>query len=244
MPCLCVDGALLRIYGHKVAKSGELDVLAEVDDFSLLAALLSDGQVPALLLRRAEAAGADPTGEFCAAAGAGPWRLGAGWSARGTVDGHQLVLVQTGSTDGLPAPVTPGSPVGFGMVRRGWDGARLTLVDTLQAFELARARGTSVRFDEEWVAATLLAAGDRLGPACEDARAVAERSSHIADAVSAFADHGLSVVGAARALQVHPNTVIYRLDRWRSLTGWDARSFAGLAKSMAALELAGQAAAS
>jgi DNA-binding PucR family transcriptional regulator len=66
---------------------------------------------------------------------------------------------------------------------------------------------------------------------------VAAQAGHLADAVEAFADHGLSVVAAARALHVHPNTVIYRLGRWQTLTGWDPRTFRGLALSIASLRL-------
>jgi len=42
-------------------------------------------------------------------------------------------------------------------------------------------------------------------------------------------------------MHLHPNTVKYRLERWRQLTGWDARTWDGLSASMLALGLfAGQ----
>ena len=46
--------------------------------------------------------------------------------------------------------------------------------------------------------------------------------------VEAFATADLNVTRAAQALQVHPNTVRYRLDRIAAETGLDPRTFAGL----------------
>jgi DNA-binding PucR family transcriptional regulator len=77
----------------------------------------------------------------------------------------------------------------------------------------------------------------RLADVTAQGQALAAQSGHLSDAVEAFAEHGLSVVAAARALHVHPNTVIYRLERWHTLTGWDPRTFRGLAMSIASLRL-------
>lgn len=50
------------------------------------------------------------------------------------------------------------------------------------------------------------------------------RTSHLMDAVRAFARSGFSVSAAARDIHLHANSVTYRLDRWQHLTGWDART--------------------
>ncbi|MFG2350551.1 helix-turn-helix domain-containing protein [Streptomyces phaeochromogenes] len=49
---------------------------------------------------------------------------------------------------------------------------------------------------------------------------------------AAFAEAGLSLVNAAEALMIHPNTVAYRLGRWHKLTGSDPRTFTGLVRSV------------
>jgi DNA-binding PucR family transcriptional regulator len=55
----------------------------------------------------------------------------------------------------------------------------------------------------------------------------------------AYADAGLQVLPAARALHVHPNTVHYRLGRIGELTGRDPRRFADVSDLLLALRLAG-----
>lgn len=53
----------------------------------------------------------------------------------------------------------------------------------------------------------------------------------------AFADCDLNAGRAARRLQVHPNTVHYRLRRIEQLTGRDTRRFRDLVELMAAIHL-------
>lgn len=54
--------------------------------------------------------------------------------------------------------------------------------------------------------------------------------------VSAFAASSLNVKECARLLDVHTNTIYYRLNRVRKLTGLDPRSFAALSQIMTALQ--------
>ncbi|MCC5949132.1 MAG: helix-turn-helix domain-containing protein [Nitriliruptoraceae bacterium] len=56
---------------------------------------------------------------------------------------------------------------------------------------------------------------------------VAAEHPHLADAVRTFAEAGFSVSEAGRRLEVHANTVAYRLDRWEELTGWDPAASPG-----------------
>jgi len=205
--------------------------------------VLGVAEPDARLLRELVAASPDhrlaPDTSYCAAVSAAPPLRRpadvARWTA--TVERGDLVwlLAEVEDSGALAQLVAPDVAAGIGLPRRGPEGALRSVLDAAQAFRLGRRQGLPVLFRDDWVDATLLAAGDALEDVCATAVAVARRSPHLADAVRAFADHGLSVVGAARALFVHANTVIYRLERWQQLTGWDARTFDGLSRSMAAL---------
>ena len=54
------------------------------------------------------------------------------------------------------------------------------------------------------------------------------------ETVIAFAEADMSITRCARSSHLHANTVVYRLGRWRELTGWDPRTFFGLTRSFAA----------
>jgi hypothetical protein len=157
------------------------------------------------------------------------------WTVEVEHDGLRWLLAEGPDAHLLDRAFPADVCAGIGLPRRGASGAARSVEDARQAYALAAAAGGPVSFGEEWVAATLLAHGDGLGPLCAPAVEVARRYPYLSDAVRAFAERGLSVVGAARSLHVHPNTVIYRLERWHRLTGWDARTFTGLSRSMAAL---------
>ena len=179
-----------------------------------------------------------PDALYCAAVSDTGWadrRTAAGWAVQAEHEGLVWLLAQVDDSAAVGRRLAPDAVAGIGQPRRGIDGARQSVVDAGQAFALSSRRGVPVRFADEWVAATLLAAGDALDDLCATAVEVGRRSPHLADAVLAFAEQGLSVVGAGRALHVHANTVIYRLERWQHLTGWDARTFDGLSRSVAAL---------
>lgn len=208
-------------------------------DPDLLTGLLT-GQVSNTTLRAAEGAGANPDGSFRAAVcqPLRPLRL-TGWYEAVPRQGSLLILAQETNLAAALAPSVADGPLGLGLTRSGWSGARDSCLDALDAYRLAQRRGGTVAFESEWVAATLLAGRDRLGAAWGRGADVALRHEHLADAVRAFAAEGLSVVAASRVLHIHPNTVIYRLERWQRLTGWDARSYPGIAQSMACLEAVG-----
>ena len=53
----------------------------------------------------------------------------------------------------------------------------------------------------------------------------------------AFADASLNVKQTARRLGVHANTVYFRLNRIRKLTGIDPRTFSGASLLLTALRL-------
>lgn len=128
----------------------------------------------------------------------------------------------------------PSAAVAIGLERDGVVGARESLLDAQLALSVSGA-GRVVRFEDEWLWATLTDASDRVSPLLERGVAVAADHPHLAEAVRAYAESGFSVTETARQLDLHPNSVAYRLERWRSLTGWDPRTFAGLARSLAAV---------
>jgi hypothetical protein len=133
---------------------------------------------------------------------------------------------------------SPGSiPTGVGMARPGLAGAESSIVDAERALAMAVNDGSVVQFEDEWLAASLLPQRRRLAPVLDIGRDVAEPHPHLAEAIQAFADNGFSVTASARALHLHPNTVKYRLDRWRELTGWDPRTPDGLVRSLITLKL-------
>jgi hypothetical protein len=154
--------------------------------------------------------------------------------------GALLVIVWQGTDpdDLVPTArrVVPGASVAVGALRPGLRGARASLVDAELTLEVTEV-GADAAFDDVWLWATLTASEDRLAAVLADGAAVASAHPHLAQAVLAFGEHGFSVADAARHLDVHANTVAYRLDRWAGLTGWDTRTFPGLVRSLAALHI-------
>ncbi len=130
----------------------------------------------------------------------------------------------------------PEASIGVGLERAGLDGARLSVGDAERAVAMASRPGV-VEFERHWPWALVHREIDRVAPLVAEAQRVARDHAHLADAVLAYARSG-SVAEAGRQLDVHPNTVTYRLDRWAQLTGWDPRGFEGLLRSVIGLRLA------
>lgn len=125
---------------------------------------------------------------------------------------------------------------GVGLRRYGLDGAVASLTDAREAAACERS-GTAL-FESTWWEATVLSRRGRLEPLVAEGVTVVSANPHLAETVRAFLDAGLSVRAVASLLHVHPNTVAYRLDRWRTLTGWDVRTREGLQISLLLLSLA------
>ncbi|WP_046500370.1 PucR family transcriptional regulator [Streptomyces odonnellii] len=132
----------------------------------------------------------------------------------------------------------PRLPLGIGLPRAGLPGAADSFQDADGALSLAlRQGGGTVRYSVAWLQASLAEQSRRLGDVLGAGARTAEAHPHLAAAVTAYADHGFVPTAAARALNVHPNTVVYRLDRWTTLTGWNPRTRDGLMRSLLALDL-------
>lgn len=154
--------------------------------------------------------------------------------------GGRVVVISQGCDErafrAAVAPLYPSSVIGVGLCREGLEGARLSVGDAERGVAAADGPGW-ITFEDAWLWAVLRHEADRLRAFLEPGRAVAAEHPTLAETVRAYADSGFRMSEAARRLHVHPNTAGYRLDRWRELTGWDARSFAGLARSLAAMRL-------
>jgi hypothetical protein len=131
--------------------------------------------------------------------------------------------------------VFPAAAIGVGATRPGLRGARASLEDAERTLGVTYD-GQVATFDEMWLWATLGGVAPRLEPLLRPGTELARSHPHLAEAVRAFAAAGFSATQAARDLSLHANTVTYRLDRWEALTGWDPRSFTGLARSLASLQ--------
>lgn len=148
-----------------------------------------------------------------------------------------VVVSQGGDSDQVIAAVrgvVPDATAATGHERLGLRGARASLVDAELTLEVT-PMGETGRFSDAWLWATLSGSQERLRGLLEVGAGVADKHPHLAEAVRAFGEHGFSVSEAARRLELHANTVGYRLDRWAELTGWDPRAFPGLVRSLAAI---------
>lgn len=151
---------------------------------------------------------------------------------RGT---YGIVVFQAARAENVVGTIRdtfPDLPIGVGLPRPGLAGAESSIIDAERALAVATADGSVAYFHDEWLLATLLTHRQRLASLLQTDEDVAGSHPHLAEAVKAFADHGFSITAAARALHLHPNTVKYRLDRWRAVTGWDPRTPTGLVKSL------------
>lgn len=168
---------------------------------------------------------------------------GAGGVHAAVSRGPQLVIT---SQDGDEAEVAeiavaalPEATLGIGLERHGLAGARTSMGDAERALGVAE-HGSVARFQDEWLWATLMRAAPRLSQVLAPGEETAVAHGHLAETVLAFADSGFSVSETARRLDLHANTVAYRLERWHALTGWDPRTFPGLTRSLAALRLSAE----
>ncbi|WP_432027769.1 helix-turn-helix domain-containing protein [Streptomyces sp. 1222.5] len=155
-------------------------------------------------------------------------------------DGHLVLLSQDTEAVAVENALSEAGAaiIGVGLSRQGAAGARRSLADARGALRAARHRPGVHRYADVWLFALAQDPAAGAEPLFEAARATARAQPHLADAVRTFADHGFSIAAAARALHLHANTLTYRLERWRELTGLDCRDYMGLVTSRTAVELA------
>jgi hypothetical protein len=159
--------------------------------------------------------------------------------AYAAVRGSVLVIMsqhdeKSGAPDWL-AELLGECQVGVGLRRKGLEGAAASIVDAERSLTIARRTGGLSNFENDWLAATLVPHCHELAPVL--ASDTASGNPHLAEAVTAYAQHGFSIKAAGDALHLHPNTLKYRLDRWQQLTGWDVRTLDGLQRSLLNIQL-------
>ena len=117
--------------------------------------------------------------------------------------------------------------VGVGLARTGIDGAKATLRDAERAHTAAlRGNRDAVQFREDWFLATVVDAADDLNALVSEVqRELADEET--ADTVATFLQADGRMSETAKRLHVHPNTVTYRLDRFKRKTGVDLRTMRG-----------------
>ncbi|WP_234420132.1 PucR family transcriptional regulator [Rhodococcus ruber] len=125
---------------------------------------------------------------------------------------------------------------GVGHTRTGLSGATDSVKDAQLVLTRACKLGRSITLAEDWLMAILDNSAAHLRPLLRHGTEVAARNDRLAETLRAFATSGFSLSACARELRVHPNTVKYRLDRWRELTGWDVHDVEGLVASLRCLE--------
>ncbi|WP_028268022.1 PucR family transcriptional regulator [Arthrobacter sp. MA-N2] len=130
----------------------------------------------------------------------------------------------------------PAVRLGVGIDRRGLEGAAESIVDARLALAIATSEQPVRLFATGWWEALLRSERERLLPLVVEGRELVAEKPHLVEAVRSFAQSGFSVTLSANALHVHPNTMAYRLERWKDLTGWDARTFDGLMISLLAAD--------
>ena len=129
-----------------------------------------------------------------------------------------------------------GSEIGraLGLDRIGLPGARLSIADAERTLAVTTPAATG-RYSELWLLAALKRDGETVPAILQRGIRVVQERPHLAAAVRALLDCGFSHQRAGRRLCVHPNTVAYRVERWRELTGWEIGRGEGLRLTMAAL---------
>jgi hypothetical protein len=129
--------------------------------------------------------------------------------------------------------------IGIGSVGEGLGGAQLSLRAAEMAHRVAQRSGREVIFRRDWFACMTCEASDLLAPLVQPLVAELD-ADEVANTVGALIRCGGNLTAAARELHVHPNTVSYRLERLRKITGIDLRQSQGMLDGHLALMLAGR----
>ncbi|TME18118.1 MAG: hypothetical protein E6I63_01665 [Chloroflexi bacterium] len=146
----------------------------------------------------------------------------------------QRHLTELSELESAVRAAVPGATVALGLDRIGLPGARLSIADAERTLAVTTPAATG-RYSELWFLAALKRDGETVPAILQRGIRVVQERPHLAAAVRALLDCGFSHQRAGRRLCVHPNTVAYRVERWRELTGWEIGRSQGLRLTMAAL---------
>jgi hypothetical protein len=131
-------------------------------------------------------------------------------------------------------------PLGVGLPRAGLTGLAQSAADARRALAVARRRAEPVAtFADSWLPA--LALDDELGlaPLLAPVDAALRADPSLIRPVETFLRHQRRLRPTARALQVHPNTLAYRLQRFSAAAGVDLTTVSGSLLAALALVRAG-----
>lgn len=195
--------------------------------------------------RLASRLGLNPEGWFLWAAGRGHIRTALDLDAVHQVDvpDASLFLLSGDHLDGnsersLGAMLSEAGlrNVGVGISRIGLIGAYRSLRDAEQAQQAALALDRSTfMFRNDWLTALTVGIGERLFDPLEPLLNEITESS--VATVQAWLNSGLRLASAAATLQVHPNTIRYRIEGMARLIDVDPRSYWGATQLYAAIVL-------
>lgn len=131
-----------------------------------------------------------------------------------------------------------GEHVGVGLVRTGLDGARLSMLDAELAHQAAIKLGHNhVLFRDEWLDCAVLSFSHELMAIIEPWLKILREEPEATKTLEAFLHSDTNLAATGRLLHVHPNTVAYRLSRFRELSSIDLRSTRGTREASALLTL-------
>ncbi|WP_145964756.1 PucR family transcriptional regulator [Rhodococcus rhodochrous] len=137
----------------------------------------------------------------------------------------------------VDALTTAAFRVGVGSNHNGVLGASRSLRQAQLALSATSHHSPVSRFREDWVTNCVMSRADLLDQEILRIAEIAGAHPSLRDTVVAFSESDMSITGCARTNHLHTNTVVYRLSRWRDLTGLDPRTFPGLMQSVVACAL-------
>jgi transposase-like protein len=118
--------------------------------------------------------------------------------------------------------------VGVGLARNGLAGLAQSALDARRALVVAEHRGlTLADFGDHWLAALGLDDGLGLDVLVRPVERLLNDDASLARALEVFLEQRGRLRSAARVLDVHPNTLAYRLQRYQDRTGIDPSSLSG-----------------
>jgi DNA-binding PucR family transcriptional regulator len=150
------------------------------------------------------------------------------------------VLTQRSSMEHLLSTVRrylPDEPVGVGLTRAHLVGARLSLSDADLAAAISDP-GEITLFEDHWFDALVGQNADRLRAVVAPGLDALAANPMLEETLQAYLRTGFSKAETAKHLSVHVHTMSNRLERWKTLTGWDVSSYRGLVRTAASLRLA------
>ncbi|AXV06275.1 regulatory protein [Euzebya pacifica] len=151
----------------------------------------------------------------------------------------RVLLLTVATADGAFPLDLVDDPVGIGMARPGLSGAKETVRDAELAHAAASALGRSrLAYADDWFACVSSGELSRVEPLVRDAVAALRADPQMAHTVDAYIRADGKLVAAGEAIDVHANTVAYRLDRFVERAGLDPRTSDGLMRCRLALLIA------